>query len=107
MRLSMWILNDWLKKYHPEPRILQGGQVLRSARILSNNTDIERQNVYLAAASEFISGEEDRVICVQGQDMILLNTDDVYEVFNAIQQMLEFYNEWEMNIISSNIHWTR
>ena len=45
MRLSMWILYDWLKKYRPEPRILQGEQVLRSARILSSETDIERQNV--------------------------------------------------------------
>ena len=94
MRLSMWILNDWLKKYHPEPRILQGGQVLRSARILSNNTDIERQNVYLAAASEFISGEEDRVICVQGQDMILLNTADINEVLNDIFDAFDYYNAW-------------
>ena len=94
MRLSMWILYDWLKKYRPEPRILQGEQVLRSARILSNEADIERQNVYLARASEFISGEEDKVICVQGKDMILLNTKDMDEVLNAIFDAFDFYNSW-------------
>lgn len=94
MKLSMWILNDWLQKYRPQPRILQGEQVLRSARILSNETDIERQNVYLAKASEFISGEEDKVICVQGQDMILLNTQDMDEVLNTIFDAFDFYNSW-------------
>ena len=94
MRLSMWILNDWLRKYHPEPKIIFGDQVLRSARILSAETNIERQNVYLARASEFINGEEDRVICVQGQDMILLNADDMNEVLNDIFDAFDFYNGW-------------
>lgn len=94
MRLSMWILNDWLKKYRPEPRIVTGDQVLRSARILSSDIEIERQNVYLARASEFISGEEDRIICVQGQDMILLSADDMNEVLNDIFDAFDFYNSW-------------
>lgn len=94
MKLSMWILNDWLKPYHPEPRIVHGEQTLRSARILSSDTVIERQNVYLASASEFISGEEDRIICVHGQDLILLNTSDMNAVLNSIFDAFDYYNSW-------------
>jgi len=94
MRLSMWILNDWLQKYHPQPRIIYGEQMLRSARILSGNTAIERQNVYLARASDFISGEDQKIICVHGQDMILLNTSDMEEVLNDIFDAFDFYNSW-------------
>lgn len=94
MRLSMWMLNDWLHKYHPEPKITGGEQVLRSARVLSNDTVIEKQNVYLARASEFISGEEYRTICVHGKDMILLNTNDLNAVLNDIFDAFDFYNSW-------------
>ena len=98
MRLSMWILNDWLQKYHPQPRILQGEQMLRSARILSGDTTIERQNVYLARASEYISGEDQKTICVHGQDMLLLNTSDMDGVLNDIFDAFDFYNSWSDGI---------
>lgn len=98
MRLSMWILNDWLKKYHPQPRILHGEQTLRSARILSGDSSIEQQNVYLARASEFISGEDQKIICVHGQDMLLLNTSNMEEVLNDIFDAFDFYNSWSDGI---------
>ncbi len=98
MRLSMWILHDWLQKYHPQPRIMHGEQTLRSARMLSGNTSIERQNVYLARASEYISGEDQKIICVHGQDMLLLNTSDMEEVLNDIFDAFDFYNSWSDGI---------
>ena len=94
MKLSMWMLNDWLKKYDPQPQINKGEQVLRSARVLSENTTIEHQNVYLAPASEFITNETNRVICVHEKDFILLNTENVDEVLNDIFDAFDFYNSW-------------
>lgn len=94
MKLSMWILYDWLQKYNPEPKITHGEQTLRSVRILSGNSVIERQNVYLAKASEFISGEDQKVICVHGQDLLLLNSEDMNEVLNDIFDAFDFYNSW-------------
>lgn len=94
MKLSMWMLADWLKKYEPVVKIENGAQVLRSARILSSDTRIEPQNVYLAPAEEFISGERDRVICVQGHDMLLLDTTDMDSVLNDIFDAFDHYNSW-------------
>ena len=94
MRLSMWILNDNLKRFDPEPKINSGEQVLRSARLLSGDIEIEKQNVYLAKASEFINGDNNRIICVHGQDYILLNTSDMDEVMNAIFDIFDKFNSW-------------
>lgn len=94
MRLSMWILADWLEKYNPIIKIENGEQTLRSARILSGETCIERQNVYLAPARDFITDEGDKVICVQGHDILLLNTTDMDTVFNDIFDAFDYYNSW-------------
>ena len=94
----MWILHDWLRKYHPQPRIIHGDQTLRSARILSGDAGIERQNVYLARAAEYISGEDQRTICVHGQDMMLLNTSEMETVLNDIFDAFDFYNSWSDGI---------
>ena len=91
MRLSMWMLYDWLQAYDPQPRITDGSQVLRSARILSQDTAIEKQNVYIANAAEFISGERGKLICVHGQDMILVNSDDMEEVLNTVFDAFDYY----------------
>lgn len=94
MKLSMWILADWLEKYHPEPRIENGEAVLRGARILSPDTRIEIQNVYLAPAEEFISGQGNKVLCVHGHDLLLLDTADMDSVLNDIFDAFDYYNSW-------------
>lgn len=94
MKLSMWILADWLEKYRPITNIKNGNQVLQSARILSKNACIEPQNLYLAPAKEFISNQGDKIICVHDHDMLLLDTTDMDRVFNDILDAFDFYNRW-------------
>ncbi len=99
MRFSMWIVNDWLETYHSEPRIRNGEMVIKGVRYFADNMELEEDLLYVGHTSDFIPTKERGVICANGEDMILLDFDDIYTVFNAIQQMLEFYNEWEMNIM--------
>lgn len=94
MKLSMWILADWLEKYQPIINIKNGNQVLQSARILSSSASIEPQNVYLAPAKEFISNQGDKIICVHGPDMLLLNTTDTDRVLNDILDAFDYYSGW-------------
>ena len=94
MRLSMWILADWLAKYNPAIKIENGEQVLRSARILSAETRMEAQNVYLARADQFAAGSGNRVICVHEGDSLLLDTEDMGAVFNEVLDAFDFYNAW-------------
>lgn len=94
MKLSMWILADWLEKYRPIINIKNGKQVLQSARILSPDTCIEPQNIYLAPAKEFISNQEDKIICVHDHDMLLLDTTDMDKVLNDILDAFDYYSSW-------------
>lgn len=101
MKLSMWILADWLKKYQPLIKIEKGEPLLRSARILSDDIRIEKQNVYLARAKEFITNEDNKVICVNGHDILLLNTTDMDLVLNDIFDAFDFYNSWSDGLYES------
>ena len=47
MKLSMWILADWLKKYNPQINIKDGRRTLRNVRLLSENVKMESMDVYM------------------------------------------------------------
>lgn len=94
MKLSMWILADWLNKYQPTVQIEAGTQVLRSVRILTDERTVsEKQHVYVARSIEYF-GKGKGVICVHERDIIMLNTEDIDTVFNDILAAFDFYNSW-------------
>lgn len=99
MKLSMWILADWLKKYHPVAEIESGEPVLRSARILTAEKTLEPHIVYLAPANDYISNEPQKIICVHGHDMILLDAEDLDLVLNDIFDAFDYYNGWSDGMI--------
>lgn len=94
MKLSMWMLYDWLRPFAPIPQIESGRQVLRNARHFSDEVQIERQNVYIGRESDFFPSDSNGVICVQGNDYIRLATDDYEAVFNSILRAFDYYNSW-------------
>lgn len=94
MKLSMWILYDWLKPFTPVAQIESGRQVLRNARHFSDEVQIERQNVYIGRESDFFPSGSKGIICVQGNDFIRLATDDYEAVFNSVLRAFDYYNSW-------------
>ena len=99
MKFSMWIVNDWLEKFDPQPRITRGEMVIKGVRYFSDGIELKEDLLYVGHAVDFIPTRKNGVICANGEDLILLDLEDVYTAFNAIQQMLEYYNEWEMGIM--------
>ena len=61
MRLSMWVLADWLKCYNPQIKIQDGRRTLRNVRLYSENQRMDASTVYLGAASDFIDGMPDQI----------------------------------------------
>ena len=94
MKLSMWMLYDWLKPFNPAPSIESGRPILRNARHFSDEVQIERQNVYIGRELEFFPSGGNGIILVQGNDTIRLATDDYEAVFNSILRAFDFYNGW-------------
>lgn len=97
----MWIVNDWLQDYSPTPRITTGEMKIKGVRYFTEGIEPEEGLLYVGHAADFIPTQSAGVICAYGEDLLLLKTEDIYVIFNKIQQMLEYYNEWEMHILRS------
>ncbi len=94
MRLSMWILADWLKDYHPQAKIQDGKCVLRNARLFSEAVRLESMDVFIGSMKDFSFENNNKMICVQGHDMMLLDTEDGDEILNVILDAFDYYNNW-------------
>ncbi len=94
MRLSMWILADWLEVYHPTCNIQEGKRTLRNARLYSEGLQMERSTVYVGSADGFIDGVRDKVLCANEHDLMLLDSSDVNEILNKILDAFDYYNSW-------------
>jgi hypothetical protein len=90
----MWILYDWLKDYKPMSKIISGGPVLKNARLFLRGKSTEKSNVYVGTAGDILNSEERNVICVNGQDMIFLKTEDAEQVLNDVLNAFDYYNSW-------------
>lgn len=99
MKVSMYIVKKWLGNYSPEAHILKGDQEIIGVRYFTEDAPLKKEYLYIGHNKDFIETDRRGVICANSGDIILLNTDDIYEVFNEMQEMLEFYNEWEMQIM--------
>lgn len=101
MKISMWIVKDWLSKYNPVSQIVNGERTINGVRYLADEIELNKDYLYIGYNKQFISSDTHSVICVNGKDIIRLNAPDIYTIFNEIQQMLEFYNTWETNILQA------
>ena len=88
MRLSMWILADWLCAYRPEIMIERGERTLRNVRLLPTSGQLSRSTVYLD------SDESGNVLCLHDHDMLVLHTSDIDQVLSDILDAFEHYNDW-------------
>ena len=90
MRLSLYILADWLERYAPVCSITEGKRTIRNVRIFSDEHNFMPSNVYVGRTG----GSSGRVICIHGNDYLILNTEDENQVMNDIMDAFDHYNDW-------------
>jgi len=101
MKLSMWILADWLAKYKPSVNICEGHAVLSGVRLFSvEDPNMSNSIVYIGRASDFFPDKfsEEKVLCVNNKDWIMFDHKNLRDVLNDILKAFEFYNEWETSL---------
>ncbi|NPV55470.1 MAG: hypothetical protein HPY76_02185 [Anaerolineae bacterium] len=101
MKLSMFILADWLEKYKPTISITGGLPVLSGARICSDCSFDGDDSVLLIGRAADLFPEKyqgEQVICKNKEDWILIDSINVNEVLNDVLKAIEFYNDWEFNL---------
>ncbi len=89
MKLSMWILADWLRKYEPEADIKTDNRNLQNVRLFSEDLTFSSSTVYLMPM------EYNRVVCSNGNNILTLHSDDINSVLNDILDAFEYYNAFE------------
>ncbi|KNZ43574.1 PucR family transcriptional regulator [Acetobacterium bakii] len=94
MKLSMWILTDWLKDYNPLPKIRNGKPILKNARLYTSDKGSKNSHVYIGSAKELMNSEENKVVCIHEQDTILLESENTEQIFNDILNAFDYYNDW-------------
>ena len=101
MKLSMWIVYEWLKEYRPEAHIQEGQQTISGVRYMADDLELSKEYLYIGYSDAYIDQLSNNVICVNGSDLIILSAPDIYVIFNEIQQMLEYYNSWETSLLQA------
>lgn len=94
MKLSLWMIYDYLKKYQPAAYITDGRQELRMVRILSGQLQPGCSTLYLARAGEYFNTLSNKIICVHNHDFLLLESEDMDDILNQVLNCFELYNSW-------------
>lgn len=88
---------DGLRHYHCFPMIQDGKRCIETARLFSFEQEI-KQNVLYISGNENNETLKYPVICVNGYDILQLNTTDPIQVLNDVMDLIENYNSWEIKI---------
>ncbi len=102
MKLSMWILADWLKKYNPVIQIDTGDMILEKLNIQTQNVLSTDESVLLVKGSLGTSTEtglEEEVILTNQSDVILLKSYPLEDIVNEISNAFAYYNSWENKLL--------
>ena len=75
--------------------------MITGVRYLSDDLDLSDNYLYIGENTPYPKGGNGNIICVNHTDVIVLSAPDIYTIFNEIQQMLEFYNDWEMRTLQA------
>lgn len=98
MKLSMWILYENLGQYEPKPHIIEGQMCIRNASLLYHSAQVTSHTVYICPSEEFFETMKGKIICVNRNDYIILETDDMEEAFETISRIIDFFLEWDLNV---------
>lgn len=92
MRLSMWVLADWMASKNVRADISEGPRELRNVRLLPSSGELSRSTVYLA------EDESGNVLCMCGRDLIVVPDCAIDDVFNDILDCFEHYNDLDVKL---------
>lgn len=92
MRLSMWVLADWLPFENMRIDIREGPRELRNVRLLPSTGELSRSTVYLDA------DDNGNVLCLCGNDLVVVPGADIDSVFNSILDCFEHFNDLDARL---------
>ena len=92
MRLSMWVVAEWMPFEGIRVDIQEGFRELRNARLLPSSGELSRSTVYLD------SDESGNVLCTCGKDLIVVPGVDADTVLSSILDCFEHFNDLDARL---------
>ena len=99
MKISMHIVERWMRKYDPVSIIVEGQMELEGVRMFSSNVPPSTRYVYVARNEDiFGENETNEILLVHRNDVIRLSTEDMEDVFNSVVEAFEYYRNLEYRL---------
>ena len=94
MKLSMWLINHYLKEiFHTIPIINSDPTARRieSVRLFTfdNLREFSTEYVYIGRLSDFFHAQPERTLLASGDDLIFVDCADITEVFNEVIKIFD------------------
>ena len=94
MTLSLWILKDWLEEYAPTIQCKNSAIEITGVRLYQPGMSMESYALYLGTSDAFFQDGGKNLVCRHRSDFLRLETDDLFTVFNRIQDAFSYYSRW-------------
>lgn len=100
MKLSMWLINHYLKNVFPTIPVIESDTTERrieSVRVFpfDNLLEFSKEYVYIGKQSDFFHTSPEQTILASGNDLIFVGCDDITEVFNEVIKIFDHMRSLE------------
>ena len=103
MKISLCIIRNWLSHYHPElktTRVCNKAKCsedclqIREVRLYNKKECNNKTVLYVGRKCDFFDSNSQNIVCHYTESDLLLDTKDLFEVFNEILEAFAYYSCW-------------
>ncbi len=100
MKISMYMIERWMKEYSPISIIINGKMDLEGVRMFSSTLPSDPRYIYVGRTADFLpEANSEEILLIHQNDVIHLLTEDLEDVFNHIESVFEYYQELEYELM--------
>jgi hypothetical protein len=102
MKLSMAIIEHWIRNYQPVSIIHTTEPTITGVRLFSYEKTPHADYLYVGRTRDFFeNATSNEVLLVHRKDVISLNTHEMEDVFDALIDAFSFYSKWEQEMLAA------
>ncbi len=102
MKLSMAIIEHWIRQYHPISTMISDEPDISAVRLFTYAKAPNPNYLYVGRNKDFFeNSQSDEVLLVHKKDVISLSTHELEDVFDSLLDAFAFYQNWEQEMLSA------
>lgn len=100
MKLSMYMIEQWFNNYNPVTHIESGLRKIESARLFTDEIDIESDFLYVGRTADFFpDNPSNEIMIIYHKDVMSIINEDLNKIFNLVLSAFDFYNNIEKEML--------